>query len=80
VRVDVRTSQWETRIVATIVVLGFTTVCILVFYKVIDVGMKDIALLLFGYLAAKFGTVVDYYMGSSNPVSKATPAEQEKKP
>jgi hypothetical protein len=64
-----RPPRWETRTIASVVVAGFVTVNILVFYKVIDPGMKDIALLLFGYLAAKFGTVVDYYMGASNTYS-----------
>lgn len=52
--------------VGLIATCGFCAVCILMLRGgVIDSSLKDVALVLMGQLAAKFGTVVDYHYGAS---------------
>ncbi len=54
----------DQRVIGTVVVLGFmgTLLFVLAHY---DVSLKEVALVLVGVLAGKFGTVVDYQYGSS---------------
>lgn len=54
----------EQRLIGTVVVLGFmgTLLFVLAHY---NVELKEVALVLVGVLAGKFGTVVDYRYGSS---------------
>lgn len=45
---------------------GFVAVCVIVLRGgVIDATMKELGLVLVGQLSMKFGTVVDYFFGSS---------------
>ena len=62
-------------LVGLIAVGGFVVVTVLLFEgRVIDVSVKDVALVLVGQLAAKFGTVVDYHYGSSEGSNAKTQA------
>lgn len=78
-----RETKWIGRgIVGPVVVVGFIAACALTFSKVIHADMKDVALTLLGVLAGKFGTVVDYYFGSSAGSADKTDALKDaaKKP
>ena len=58
--------NWRRDIVGLLAVGGFVAVCIIVLKGgVIDVSMKELGLVLIGQLSMKFGTVVDYFFGSS---------------
>lgn len=53
-------------ILATVIVIGFFTVVYLVWEKdVVPPDTKDLANILFGVLAAKFSSIVDFFFGSS---------------
>lgn len=69
--------NWRADVLAFVVVLAFAVVCVLLFRGgVIDLSVKDVALILIGQLGAKFGTIVDYHFGSS----AGSAAKEEKKP
>lgn len=58
--------NWRRDFVGFLAVGGFVVVCIIVLRGgVIDVSMKEVGLVLIGQLSMKFGTVVDYFFGSS---------------
>ena len=58
--------NWRRDLVGLLAVGGFVAVCVIVLRGgVIDVTMKELALVLIGQLSMKFGTVVDYHYGSS---------------
>lgn len=58
--------MWRRDIVGFLAVAGFCAVCILVLNGgAIESSMKDVGLVLLGQLSMKFGTVVDYFYGSS---------------
>jgi len=58
---------WSSAIVSTIVVLGFvgSLYIILVRPPSLDISTRELALMLLGVLTSKFGTVVDFWLGSS---------------
>ena len=59
-------SNWRRDFVGLIAVGGFVAVGVLLLMGgVIDVTMKELALIVIGQLSMKFGTVVDYHYGSS---------------
>jgi len=69
--------DWRDRIaiigavlISLIVVLGFTAVCIAVFFFEIPAGSKDLANVLFGGLLTAFIGVVAYWTGSSSGSQK----------
>lgn len=69
--------DWRDRIsiigavlISLIVVLGFTAVCIAVFFFEIPAGSKDLANVLFGGLLTAFIGVVSYWTGSSSGSQK----------
>lgn len=69
--------NWRADVLGMVVVLAFAVVCVLLFRGgVIDLSVKDVALILIGQLGAKFGTIVDYHFGSS----AGSAAKEEKKP
>jgi hypothetical protein len=58
--------NWRRDLVGLFAVGGFVAVCIIVLRGgVIDQSMKELGLVLIGQLSMKFGTVVDYFFGSS---------------
>lgn len=54
-------------VISMLVVVIFGGVLFLLLMRpiTIDLSVKDLLLILFGILASKFGSVVDFYMGSS---------------
>lgn len=58
--------NWRRDFVGLIAVGGFVAVCVLLLVGgVIDITMKELALIVIGQLSMKFGTVVDYHYGAS---------------
>lgn len=55
-------------IISVLVIAIFGAVLFMLILRpvTIDLSVKDLLLILFGILASKFGSVVDYYMGSSS--------------
>lgn len=59
--------NWRRDLVGLVSVGGFAFVCIIVLRGgEIVPSMKDVGLILLGQLSMKFGTVIDYYYGSSS--------------
>ena len=59
--------NWRRDLVGVIAGGGFAFVCIIVLRGgEIVPSMKDVGLVLLGQLSMKFGTVIDYYYGSSS--------------
>ena len=54
-------------VISIMVVVTFGTLMFLLILRpvAIDASLKEVLLILVGVLASKFGSVVDYYMGSS---------------
>ena len=57
---------WRADLIGFISVGGFVVICTLILTggAIVD-SMKDVGLILLGQLSMKFGTVVDYFYGSS---------------
>ena len=57
----------STTVVSVLVVAAFGAVVILLLWRPVDLGptVSDLLKILLGVLASKFGTVVDFYLGSS---------------
>ena len=57
---------WRADLIGFVAVGGFVTICTLILLggSIVD-SMKEVGLVLLGQLSMKFGTVVDYFYGSS---------------
>lgn len=59
-------NNWRADLIGFIAVGGFAAVCIIILNGgIISESMKEVGLVLIGQLSMKFGTIVDYYYGSS---------------
>lgn len=57
--------EWIMKAIAIIIVLGFLGMLTAMFLFVIPPSMNEAAMLLIGALASQFGSIVNYYFGSS---------------
>ena len=59
-------------ILAWIVIVGFFGLCTFLMYRPLPAGSSDVTFMLFGALATGFGTVLQYFFGSSKSSSDKT--------
>lgn len=60
-------TDWRRDLIGTIAVGGFVAICVLVLMgNTIADSMEKVALIIIGQLSMKFGTVVDFFYGSSH--------------
>ena len=64
--------NWPMYVLAGVIVVGFFAVMGLLFKFTIPPGSKEIALIMFGVLGAKFGDVCNFFFGSSKSSSDKT--------
>lgn len=73
--------NWRRDLVGLTAVAGFVSVCLLLLLGYsIDVSMRDVAMVMLGMLASKYGTVVDFHYGSSAGSAAKDQIIAEKKP
>ena len=59
-------------VLGTAVVLGFFGAFWIILHSAVEPALRDVVLVLVGSLAAKFGSVVDYFFGSSSGSAEKT--------
>jgi hypothetical protein len=59
-------------VLATVVVIGFFGIVGALFFKAIPDGSKEVAYILFGTLSASFGSIMQYFFGSSKGSKEKT--------
>jgi hypothetical protein len=59
-------------LLAWLLVAGFFCLCAALFYKALPEGQTDIIFMLFGTLATAFGSVIQYFFGSSKSSTDKT--------
>lgn len=57
--------NWPMYILAGVIVIGFFTLVFVLMKYAVPEGSREVAFMLFGALAASFGSVVQYFFGSS---------------
>lgn len=62
---DMFLHNWPLYVLASIIVIGFFALMIILMKYTVPAGSRDVAYMLFGSLAAAFGAVVNYFFGSS---------------
>ncbi len=57
--------NWPMYVLAGVIVVGFFVLVMVLFFKAVPEGSREVAFMLFGSLATNFGAVCNYFFGSS---------------
>ena len=72
--------NWPMYVLAALIVVGFFSLMVVLFFKAVPEGSNEVAFMLFGSLAANFGAVCNYFFGSSKGSAEKTSLMAGKKP